>query len=107
MTKVIVTILILVLIGYSLYLVAVPHYRYYGFKTDVQEYLRVAIDIPKRVQSDIYEIASDYNIPIDKGDITITRIEHKIYDVQVSWEETVDFFTLYQKTFYFTFDTRS
>jgi hypothetical protein len=104
MIKKLFIIAIIGVIGYSIYMVAEVHYNYWAFKSDVEKYLRVAINIPKRVKEDIYEIVDQYNIPLEDDEISITR-EGRIYVVRASWSETIDFFTLYQKTFYFEVDT--
>jgi hypothetical protein len=105
MIKTIIVLLIIGLIGYSAFLVAVPYYNYFAFKSDIEEYLKVAIDFKARIIDDIYEMSKEYDIPIEKDDIDVTRLKSRIYDVQISWSVTVDFFTLYQKTFFFDIDT--
>jgi hypothetical protein len=105
--KVLLVIIVLALVGYSLFLIAVPHYNYYAFRSDIDEYLRVAIDYEKRIRDDIFEMAKGYDIPIEKDDIYLYRHKHKTYDVNISWDVTVDFFTLYQKTFFFEIETSS
>lgn len=105
MKKTVIVLVILGLIGYSAFLVVEPHYNYYAFKTDLDEYLRVAINIPKRVRNEVYEMVQQYDIPVEKDEIIITRSQGTRYSVSMSWEVTVDFFTLYQKTFYFEIDT--
>jgi hypothetical protein len=85
-------------------MVAEIHYNYWAFKSDVEKYLRVAINIPKRVKEDVYAIVDQYDIPLEEDEISIT-LEGRIYVVRASWSETIDFFTLYQRTFDFTIDT--
>ncbi len=104
MKKTVFFLLILGLIGYSLFLVVVPHYNYFVFKSDVLELLKIKIaDNPIRTTSEIMNLVEKYDIPIKEKDINLRREIR--YEVTVSWEETVDFFTLYQKTFEFYIDT--
>jgi hypothetical protein len=104
MLKKLIVITIIVLIGYSIYMVAEVHYNYWAFTSDVEKYLRVAINIPKRIKEDVYEMVDQYDIPLDKDKISISY-DGRFYVVKASWSETIDFFTLYQKTYYFKIDT--
>jgi hypothetical protein len=103
MKKTVFFLLILGLIGYSVYLVAAPHYNYFAFKSDVGELMRISIGNPKQITGKIMNLAEKYDIPIKKEDINL-RLQ-KRYEVTLSWKETVDFFTIYQKTFEFYIDT--
>jgi hypothetical protein len=101
-------ILIAVIIGliiYSAYIGIEPYYGYMIFKSDVEEYVKVAIDQPKWVRAEIFSTAESYDIPIKPEDIKLDRKPGQPYKVRVSWEKTVDFFTLYQYTWSFTIDT--
>ncbi len=103
MKKTVFFLLILGLIGYSLFLVVVPHYNYFAFKSDVGELMRISISNPRLIKKEIMNLVEKYDIPIKEKDINLRREIR--YEVTVSWEETVDFFTLYQKTFEFYIDT--
>lgn len=97
-------LLILALAVYSAILIVRPHYNYYGFKSDLREYLRVnVITFQKGVRAGILDIAENYNIPINEDDIYLKL--NGQYNAKISWEETVDFLTLYQKTYKFHIDT--
>ena len=50
------------------------------------------------------EIVNQYELPVTEKDVRLWK-DGKRYYVKVSWEETVDVFTVYQKTYYFTVDT--
>ncbi len=104
MVKYIVIICIAVVVVYSLVLAIIPHYRYYAFTSDLSETLRVSVtDRPKAVMEKILNIVEDYKIPVEKNDIQLFHKKH--YMVKISWQETVNFFTIYQKTFNFHIDT--
>lgn len=105
MKKTLIVLIILGLIGHSTYMVVEPHYNHYAFQADLNEYLRVAINIPREVRKEVIAMAEQYDIPVRKDQISITRSRGRIYDVRMSWSVTVDFYTLYQKTFYFKIDT--
>ncbi len=96
-------LLIVGLIAYSLFLIAVPHFNYFAFKSDLNELMRVSISRPDLITEEIMTLAEKYDIPITEEDIKLRRDE--FYSVSVSWEETIDFLTLYQKTFKFHIDT--
>ncbi len=104
MKKVIFFITLVIVLIYCGYLFAVPQYRYYAVKSNLEEYMRIAIERPGLVQETVMSIVNDYELPVKKDDIHITH-DDKRYYVKTSWEETVDIFTLYQKTYYFTIDT--
>ncbi|MEF9427196.1 MAG: hypothetical protein L0956_08520 [Candidatus Mariimomonas ferrooxydans] len=105
MRKTIIFLILLVLTGYSLYLVAVPHYNHFAFKSDLEELLGITISHdPKRFTKDIMNLAEEYNIPIKEDDLYVTW--ENGFTVKTDWEETVNFFSLYQKTFKFRIDTR-
>jgi hypothetical protein len=94
-----------VILAYSVYISMIPYYHYYAFKSDLQEILKVSLaDTKEDVMEKIIEIVERYDIPVEKNAIRLFR--QKQYVVQVSWQETVDFFTLYQKVFEFHIDTR-
>ncbi len=97
-------LLVLGLIVYSLFLIVIPHYNYHAFRSDLRELLRVSItDTRGEIMEEILNLAEKYNIPIEKEDINLEK--KGLYVVTISWEETVDFFTIYQKTFEFYIDT--
>jgi hypothetical protein len=98
------SIFVFIVIGYSLFLVAVPYYHYYAFESDLKEILKVSVtDTPEEVMTKILDIVRKYKIPVGEEDIIL--LKEKGYTVKVSWHETVDFFNIYQKTFEFSIDT--
>lgn len=105
MSKKLVFLLVIALIGYSLFLIAKPHYNYYAFKSDLRERLYVSVaEGEKEIMEEILKIAEQYNIPIEEQDIRLYKNERR-YTAVISWEETVNFFNVYQKTFEFHVDT--
>lgn len=105
MIKKLVFLLVIVLIGYSLFLIAEPHYNHYAFKSDLRDRLSVSVgETEKEIMEEILKIAEQYNIPIEKQDIRLHKNERP-YTVVISWEKTVNFFNVYQKTFEFHVDT--
>jgi len=104
MLKKLFLLLVLGLIAYSLFLIAAPYYRYHAFKSDLEETIRISVaDTPEEIVAKILDLATQYKIPIGEEDIDL-RQENE-YVVTVSWQETVDFFTIYQRTFEFYIDT--
>lgn len=104
MKKIIFIIALIILLIYCGYLFAVPQYHYYAVKSNLEEYMNVAIDRPGLVNETVMRIINEHGLPVTKDDVHITH-DDKRYYVKTSWEETVDIFTLYQKTYYFTIDT--
>jgi len=97
-------LLVLGLIVYSLFIIITPYYHYYAFKLDLEETLRTGVtDSPKVIMTKILDLAEQYNIPIEKEDVNLRQ--DKRYVVAISWQETIDFFTVYQKTLKFHIDT--
>lgn len=105
MFKKLIVIIIIGAVIYSAYLYAEPYYTYYMFKTDVDEYVKVAIDFKKEVRNEVFRMAQTYDIPIEKDQIYLKRDPGKPYIVKVSWSKKVDWFTLYQRTFKFSVNT--
>lgn len=105
MVKKIIFLLIAVLIIYSAVIIAIPHYNYYAFKSEVREILRLSItekNLP--LNAEIMKLAEQYDIPITEDNIVLWQ-KNEIYYTKISWEETVSFLGLYEKTFEFYFDT--
>jgi hypothetical protein len=104
MKKIIIFLIFLVLTGYSLYLVAVPHYNHFAFKSDLEELLGITIsNSPKKFTEEIMNLVEKYNIPIKEDDLYLTW--NNGFWVKTDWEETVNFFGVYQKTFKFRINT--
>ncbi len=105
MKKTIIFLIFLVLTGYSLYLIAVPQYNHFAFKSDLEELLRITINNdPKKLTENIMNLVEEYAIPIKEEDLYVTW-ENGFW-VKTEWEETVNFFGVYQRTFKFRIDTR-
>jgi hypothetical protein len=90
---------------YSAYLTAIPYYHYFAFKSDLQELVKVSVaDRKEEIMEKVLETVERYHIPVQKNAIKV--FHEKYFIVQVSWTETIDYFTLYQKTIHFRVDTR-
>ena len=106
MVKKFLIIAIVAAVIYSTFLFILPYYHYYAFNIDLAETLKMSVaDRPEDVMEKILHLVESYKIPVEKDDIDLIHKKH--YNVIVSWHETVDFFTLYQKTFNFHIDTRN
>lgn len=103
--KKIILLLIAVLIIYSAVIVAIPHYNYFAFKSEVREILKVSITVKNlQLSAEIMKLAEQYDIPITEDNIVLWQ-KNEIYYAKISWKETVSFLGLYEKTFEFYFDT--
>ncbi len=95
---------VVVLIAYSGVQLGMPYYHYYGFKSDIEELSKVSINFrPKDVAERTMEIVRRHNVPLEKDDISLIKNER--YIIMASWEETVDLFGVYKKTYVFSIDT--
>ncbi len=108
MRKIIFFLFVMGVIIYSVYLFAEPQYNYYAFKSEVEEYMSVAIDKEKDVKKEIMDLVQTYNIPVEEDEVYLTRGKEGRYSVSISWSETVDlfpFYHIYKKTYNFEVDT--
>ncbi len=92
------------LIVYSFILLSTPYYNYYVFESDLEELLNISIsERPEEVMTEIMNLAVKYNIPIEQENLTLKK--NGRYTAIIFWEETVNFFTVYEKTFEFHIHT--
>jgi hypothetical protein len=105
MVKKIIFLLIAGLIIYSAVIIAMPQYNYFAFKSEVKEILILSItEKNMKVNAEIMKLAEQYDIPITEDNIVLWQ-KNEMYYAKISWEETVSFLGLYEKTFAFYFDT--
>ncbi len=104
MKKTLFWLLILALLIYSGIKFGTPYYRYWAFKADAKEIVKVPLENEEEAKNKIFERAKELKIPINMEDIEISRNE-KIMRVRTSWFEVVDLGGLYQKTLKFSVDT--
>lgn len=105
--KMFIKLLVVGLALYSAFLFGVPHYHYMVFKSDLREVSKMNSNQFREgeMMSKVKEMARNFHIPLKDENIKLTR--DLTYKIEVSWEETVDLFTIYQKTFKFAVDTSS
>ena len=105
--KMLIKLLVVGLALYSAFLFGVPHYHYLVFKSDLKEVSKMNSNQFREgeMMSKVHEMARDDNVPLKEKDIKLTR--ESTYKIEVSWEETVNWLTIYQKTFKFAVDTSS
>lgn len=106
MIKKLFTLLIIALIVYGGFVFVPPFYHYYAFKSDVKEFARIGRAIPpQELMENIMKKATDYNIPINEDDVVITRDHNNEVNIQVGWQERVNFLNIYERRFDFFIDT--
>jgi len=104
MKKTLFWLLILALLIYSGIKFGTPYYRYWAFKADAKEIVKVSLENEAEVKNKIFERAKELKIPIDSEDIEISS-NGKVMRVKTSWFEVVDIGGIYQKTLKFNVDT--
>ncbi|MBI5676627.1 MAG: hypothetical protein HZC48_12535 [Nitrospirae bacterium] len=90
---------------FSAYQFGVPFYHYLAFKSDLKELSRMNSNQFRQgeMMLKVQEMARDMNIPLKDKNIKLTR--DSTYKIEVLWEETVNWLSIYQKTFQFAVDT--
>lgn len=100
-------LLVLGVAVYSGIKLAIPHYHYYIFKSDVEELaqLNVADLRPDEMRERIINLADQYKIPLKMRNLIIKADDG--YYISVTWEETVNILNVYKRTFVFYIDASS
>ena len=84
-----------------------PFYHHMVFKSDLKEVSKMNSNQFREgeMMLKVKEMARDINVPLQDNDIILTQ--DLTYRIEVSWEETVNWLGIYQKTFKFAVDTSS
>ncbi len=92
---------------FSAYQFGIPFYHYQVFKSDLKEISKMNSNQFREgeMMLKVKEMARDFNVQLNDKDIKLTRDSK--YRIEVSWEETVNWLSIYQKTFKFAVDTSS
>ncbi|MBI4697947.1 MAG: hypothetical protein HY758_03295 [Nitrospirae bacterium] len=103
--KKLLNLLVVGLALFSAYQFGVPFYHYLVFKSDLKEVSKMNSSQFREgeMMLKVKEMARDMSVPLKDEDIILTR--DKTYKIEVSWEETVNWLGIYQKTFQFAVDT--
>lgn len=99
------SLLVVGLALFSAYLFGVPFYHYLVFKSDLKEISKMNSNQFREgeMMLKVKEMARDMSVPLQDKDIILTR--DRTYRIELSWEETVNWLSIYQKTFQFAVDT--
>lgn len=102
-----INLLVVVLVLFSAFQFGVPFYHYLVFKSDLKEVSKMNSSQFREgeMMLKVQEMARDMSVPLQDKDIKLTRDSK--YKIEVSWEETVNWLSIYQKTFKFAVDTSS
>ena len=101
--KPIICIIILIIISYIGYKFVIPYYRYFAFKSDAKEIARLSFRNTERYKEMICERAKALNIPIECGDISVSKSDISVA-ISTAWSETVYFPGGYSITLNFKVD---
>jgi hypothetical protein len=89
---------------YSGYMLGMPYYKFYAFRSDAADMVKFTIRDQANFKKKVIQKARDYGIPMSGESIQIWETEDKGYRVKASWSETVNILDLYEKTFDFSFE---
>lgn len=103
--KLIVWILVLSAIAYAAVLFGTPLFHYRAFKSDIEELVELGNLRKEEMRAEIQESIDSYGIPITI-DMVYFEDLGRSYHIKVSWDETVNFLDLYEKTYMFDIDMR-
>lgn len=79
---------------------AMPEYRYKVFKGDMEEVMQFSVYDEKDLKKRIMKFIQEDNIPIkSEDDVMIYTLDKDLYMVRIAWEEYVDYFGYYPRTF--------
>ncbi len=98
--KALLGLLLLAAIIVSLVLFAKPYYRSYTLGAHTRDFLKTEIGDVAKIRENVMKDADELGIKLNDSDLTVT-IENKIVKVKATWQDTVDFWGYYQKTFDF------
>lgn len=88
---------------YSGYMLGMPHYRFYAFRSDAADMVKFRIRDQADFKKKVIQKARDYGVPVSGEDIRIWKTEDRGYMMEASWSETVNILDLYERTFDFAF----
>lgn len=89
---------------YSGYMLGMPYYKFYAFRSDAADMVKFKSNYPKELKEKVIQKARDYGVPVSDEAIQIWKTEDKGYRMKASWSETVNILDLYEKTFNFAFE---
>ena len=100
MLKKLLGVSVVVLIGYSLYQTVPVWVRYQQLKDGVRDTALFAGQKTDDALKDrVMELAAQYNVPVDRGNIQVHRVSN--VEIAVSYDETVEVLPRYAKTWHF------
>lgn len=89
---------------YSGYMLVMPYYKFYAFRSDAADMVKFTIRNQANFKKKVIQKARDYGVPISEEAIQIWKTEDKGYRMKASWSETVNILDLYEKTYNFSFE---
>lgn len=98
--KVLMGLLLLAAIMVCLVLLGKPYYRSYTLGAHTRDFLKTEIGNVDLIRANVMKDAEELGIKLEDADLSVT-IENKIVKVKATWQDTVDFWGYYQKTFDF------
>lgn len=76
-----------------------PYFRYYSFKTKIEDISRFELEKDK-IMNEIMSVANEMKIPVAEQDIILEGVRGR-YSVETSWTERVNLFDVYEREYNF------
>ncbi|GAB4490831.1 MAG: hypothetical protein OHK006_24140 [Thermodesulfovibrionales bacterium] len=90
----------IVMIGIKL---STPYYRSYSLGSHTRDFLRTDIGNLEVIKKNVLKDAEELGIPLKESQVDVKLVQ-KTIKVTAKWQDTVDFWGYYQKTFEFELD---
>ncbi len=78
-----------------------PYYRSYTLGSHTRDFLKTEVGNVAAIRKNIMQDAQELGINLGEGNLSVVINENKLVKVKATWQDTVDFWGYYQKTFDF------
>ncbi len=76
-----------------------PYFRYYSFKSKIEDISKFELERDK-IMNEIIRVVNEMNIPVKEEEIVLEGVKGR-YAVEVSWSEKVNLFDIYEREYDF------
>lgn len=91
------------LLMYSGLMMGAPFYKFYVFKSDVEDVLQFSVETDEQMKQLILNKAKEYSVPLAEKDMELIS-ENGRYKLKAKWSETVNILDRYKRKFDFAFE---